>query len=323
MNIRNVSIEEIKRKFFHFPVMYREVIDFFYLVRKKSVVVDATLGGGGHSYLLYSSLNDGTFIAFDRDIRMIHKTLEFFNHEGIRPIVLNQNIFDDIDVSLFFGRGFYIVNKRFSNIKNILQKLNLKADFLVCDLGISMYHLKEDWGFSINQSNLDMRLDEASYNILDIINNYPEKELADIIYQYGEERFSRFIAKEIVRRRPIKSAIDLKEIIIQVYFKKLKKHINEKVVQKTFQAFRIYINQELQELKLLLQDLKEILNPDGIAVFISFHSLEDRLIKNAFKDLKNQGFVLLTKKPLTPQEDELNINPASHSAKIRAVQCKI
>jgi len=322
MNIRNVSIEEIKRKFFHFPVMYREVIDFFYLVRKKSVVVDATLGGGGHSYLLYSSLNDGTFIAFDRDIRMIHKTLDFFNHEGIRPIVLNQNIFDDIDVSLFFGRGFYIVNKRFSNIKNILQKLNLKADFLVCDLGISMYHLKEDWGFSINQSNLDMRLDEASYNILDIINNYPEKELADIIYQYGEERFSRFIAKEIVRRRPIKSAIDLKEIIIQVYFKKLKKHINEKVVQKTFQAFRIYINQELQELKLLLQDLKEILNPDGIAVFISFHSLEDRLIKNAFKDLKNQGFVLLTKKPLTPQEDELNINPASHSAKIRVVQCK-
>ena len=322
MNIRNVSIEEIKRKFFHFPVMYREVIDFFYLVRKKSVVVDATLGGGGHSYLLYSSINDGTIIAFDRDIRMIHKTLEFFNHEGIRPIVLNQNIFDDIDPNLFRGKGFYIVNKRFSNIKNILQKLNLKADFLVCDLGISMYHLKEDWGFSINQSNLDMRLDEASYNIMDILNSYPEKELADIIYQYGEERFSRFIAKEIVRHRPIKSAIDLKEIIIQVYFKKLKKHINEKVVQKTFQAFRIYINQELQELKLLLQDLKEILNPDGIAVFISFHSLEDRLIKNAFKNLKNQGFDLLTKKPLTPKEDELKINPASHSAKIRVVQCK-
>ncbi len=323
MNIRNFSIEEIKSRFFHFPVMYREVMDFFCLVREKSVVVDATLGGGGHSYLLYGSLNDATFIAFDRDIRMIHKTMDFFNREGIRPVLLNQNIFDDVDVSLFSGRGFYIVNKRFSNIKNILQKLNLKADFLICDLGISMYHLKEDWGFSINQSNLDMRLDEASYNILDILNSYPEKELGDIIFQYGEERFSRFIAKEIIRRRPIKNANDLKEIVIQVYYKKLKRYINEKVVQKTFQAFRIYINQELEELKLLLQDLKDILNPDGIAVFISFHSLEDRLIKNAFKDLKNQGFDLLTKKPLTPQEDELKINSASHSAKIRAVQCKV
>jgi 16S rRNA (cytosine1402-N4)-methyltransferase len=323
MNIRNVNIEEIKSKFFHFPVMYREVLDFFFLVREKPIVVDATLGGGGHSYLLCRSINDGTFIAFDRDIRMIHKTMEFFNRENIRPVVLNQNIFDDIDVSLFSGKGFYIVNKRFSNIKNVLQKLNLKADFLICDLGISMYHLKEDWGFSMNQSNLDMRLDETSYNILDILNSYSEKELADIIYQYGEERFSRYIAKEIIRRRPIKNAIELKEIVIQVYFKKLKKYINEKVVQKTFQAFRIYINQELEELKLLLKDLKDILNPNGIAVFISFHSLEDRLIKNAFKDLKNQGFVLLTKKPLTPKEDELNINSASHSAKVRAVQCKV
>ncbi|GIX40958.1 MAG: ribosomal RNA small subunit methyltransferase H [Leptospiraceae bacterium] len=250
-------------------------------------------------HLIYRNSKEPLFIGFERDKRMIVKAIEYLKNNQIEAVLLNQRFNEKINKNIITTSGFYIINQRFSKVNEFVNQLEKKVDFLICDLGISMFHLKEDWGFSMKNNHLDMRLDEESLNLLEILNTYKEEDLANIIYQYGEERYSKYIAKEIVKKRPIQSATILKDIIINVYYKKLKKHINEKVVQRTFQAFRIYINKELEELEILLKHLKNILSRDGIAVFISFHSLEDRIIKHAFKDLKNKGFSILTKKPLT------------------------
>ncbi len=316
------AYEEVKKEFYHFPVMYQEVLQ--YLNKESSkIVVDCTLGAGGHSFLIYNSLNEPMLFAFERDKRMIQKSLNFLKNKNIDPIILNESYFDPLNINKIQNKNFYIIHKRFSYLVEFLKQINIKVDFLLCDLGISMIHLKEDWGFSFKDETLEMKLDEESLDLDRILNHYSEKDIADIIYKYGEERLSRYIAKEIIKNRPIITGTQLKDTIIKTYYKKFKKHINENVVQKTFQAFRIFINQELQELEFLLSNLHEILNSGGVAVFISFHSLEDRLIKQYFRFWQSKGFNILTKKPVVPSKEEIEINLASRSAKMRVIQCNI
>ncbi len=322
MQYHNIEeLNTIKKMFFHFPVLYREVLSF---VENKdnSLIVDCTLGNAGHSFLLFLKNKESYFIGIERDQRMISISMDFFRKNQIESILLNKNMEEDIKIPELEAGRFYILNKRFSYLKNIPELQN-KVDFLICDLGISMYHLKEDWGFSFRNNNLNMKLDEDSKDILNILNFFSEKDLANIIYNYGQERFAKSIAGEIVKNRPIENAIQLKDIVIKVYAKKIKTFVNPKVIQKTFQAFRIFINDELTELEELLKNLKNIMNYNGIAVFISFHSLEDKLVKNYFRLYKDQGFNVLTRKPITPTKEEIMINPASHSAKMRVIQCKI
>ncbi|MCS7204196.1 MAG: 16S rRNA (cytosine(1402)-N(4))-methyltransferase RsmH [Leptospiraceae bacterium] len=310
------TLEEVKSDFFHFPVLYREVCDFASLLSNRTLFVDATIGGGAHSYIIHQHYPFEYHVGFDRDERMINKAKENFD----RLLIPNEIL--TVPSNKISKNKIYLVNQRFSNIREILKHFGKKINFLLCDLGISMYHLKNSWGFSFDDGLLDMRLDPESMDVKEILNTFEENALSKIFLQYGEEKFSKIIAKEIIRNRPIESSSQLKEIIIKVYYKKYRTRIQPKVVQRVFQALRIYANQELQELEELLKILPDVLDHRAIAIFISFHSLEDRLIKTYFKNYQAKGHVILTKKPLTPKNDEVKINPASRSAKLRALQWK-
>lgn len=317
--IEQNPIENFKINSLHFPVMIREVLFFYNLIQKEvPIVLDCTIGGGGHSISIFQQKNCLLF-GIERDFRMIEILKNNLQNYQIPYQILSNSLEDNINKDLINNNfKFYILYKRFSFVKELVNHINQKVDFLLCDLGISMYHLKKNWGFSFKDSKLDFRLDHNSLDVIQILNEFSEDELSNIIYQYGEERFSKQIAREIIKNRPILNSQQLRNCIIKVYYRiTKKKYIPEKVVQRTFQALRIYGNSELEELEILLQNLDHILNSNGIAVFISFHSLEDRRIKNYTKQHKEKYKVL--KKPLLPQKEEIFFNPASHSAKMRVL----
>ncbi len=188
-------------------------------------------------------------------------------------------------------------------------------DGILADLGISLYHYKNA-GFSyIDNKPLDMRLDSSEISADTVINHFRESEIADIIYEYGEEYESRKIARAICRNRPIKSLKELADIITGV-----KRQKNGKVhpAAKTFQALRIFINKELKFLESFIPIAVDNLSENGKLVIISYHSLEDRIVKNSFKNLSAQGKgSILTKKPVLPSQEEIKMNRASRSAKMR------
>jgi 16S rRNA (cytosine1402-N4)-methyltransferase len=306
----------------HKSVMINEIISFLPL--KKSInVIDATFGGGGYSKTILEKFNVNQLLAIDRD-----------------PI---SKIFAKEIESKF--SNFSLINDKFSKIEEIVNNTKFKDkkfDIILFDIGTSSNQIDNaQRGFSFNKSGpLDMRMGSSDKNAYDIINKYEEKNLADIIYQYGEERYSRVIAKEIVKTRKIKfisDTIELSNIIKKCLPKKnqLKNKIHP--ATKTFQAIRIYVNDELNELKTSLEKTLKILNKDGLILVVSFQSLEDRIVKDFFNhnsgkrwrssrhypelpDKLATQLKIITKKPILPSASEILENPRSRSAKLRVAQ---
>ena len=302
--------------------MINEIISFLPL--KKSInVIDATFGGGGYSKTILEKFNVNQLLAIDRDpiSKILAKEIE----------------------SKF--SNFSLINDKFSKIEEIVNNTKFKDkkfDIILFDIGTSSNQIDNaQRGFSFNKSGpLDMRMGSSDKNAYDIINKYEEKNLADIIYQYGEERYSRVIAKEIVKNRKIKfisDTIELSNIIKKCLPKKnqLKNKIHP--ATKTFQAIRIYVNDELNELKTSLEKTLKILNKDGLILVVSFQSLEDRIVKDFFNhnsgkrwrssrhypelpDKLATQLKIITKKPILPSASEILENPRSRSAKLRVAQ---
>ncbi len=306
----------------HKSVMINEIISFLPLTKSINVI-DATFGGGGYSKTILEKFNVNQLLAIDRD-----------------PI---SKIFAKEIESKF--SNFSLINDKFSQIEEIVNNTKFKDkkfDIILFDIGTSSNQIDNaQRGFSFNKSGpLDMRMGSSDKNAYDIINKYEEKNLADIIYQYGEERYSRVIAKEIVKSRKIKfisDTIELSNIIKKCLPKKnqLKNKIHP--ATKTFQAIRIYVNDELSELKTSLEKTLKIINKDGLILVVSFQSLEDRIVKDFFNhnsgkrwrssrhypelpDKLATQLKIITKKPILPSASEILENPRSRSAKLRVAQ---
>lgn len=299
-------------EFKHKSVLFDEAIAALELNESK-IIADGTAGCGGHSREIAKTAK--RLIAIDQDPDAIH--------------VLNERLGDMPNVS--------IVQSNFSNIKNIISALNIsKIDGMLLDLGVSSFQLDNgSRGFSFHQdAPLDMRMSKAGLSAYDVVNTYDEKSLADMIWKYGEEKFSRSIARNIVKAReekPIQTTFELVEIIkASMPAKELKKG---HPARKTFQAIRIEVNGELDRLKEALGNAFECLNKGGIIAVITFHSLEDRIVKETFAQWtrgctcpkefpicvcgnKPKGELLFKSK--SPSESELEDNPRARSSRLRA-----
>ena len=310
-------------EFKHRSVLLEETVNGLN-IRPDGIYVDGTLGGGGHAYEICRRLGDkGSIIGIDQDEAAIEAA-------GIR---LKD-----------FGEKVTIVRSNYCEMKSVLQGLGIdKVDGIVLDLGVSSYQLDTaERGFSYREdAPLDMRMDRRqTMTARDIVNDYSEKDLYRVIRDYGEDRFAKNIAKHIVierEKRSIETTGQLTEIIrgaIPMKFQKKSGH----PAKRTFQAIRIELNRELDVLKNSLDDMIDLLNPGGRLCIITFHSLEDRIVKSAFK--KNEdpctcpkdfpvcvcGKVskgsILTRKPILPSQEEMEENSRSKSAKLRIFERK-
>ncbi len=302
------------KEFEHIPVLLEECIEGLN-IKKNGIYVDGTLGGAGHSLQIAKKLeNTGKLIGIDKDEVAIQKakdTLREFNN-----VIYVQDNHD--------------------NIKEILNKLNIeKVDGILLDLGVSSYQIDEETrGFSyIKTTPLDMRMDKTQELTAEIvINTYPEEKLSEIIYKYGEEKFSRQIAKKICeyrKNKKIETTTELVEIIEKCVPHSKQGH----PAKRTFQAIRIEVNNEIEPLYNTVMNSIDCLNPDGRLCIITFHSLEDRAVKQAYTDClgkcicppdlpycvcgKKAKGQIITKKPILPTEEEMNKNTRSKSAKLR------
>ena len=305
-------------KFNHTSVLLQETIDGLN-IRPDGVYVDGTLGGGGHSYEIASRLSDrGQLIGIDQDEAAITAAGERLKEFGDRVIIVRSN---------------------YRNTKSILQSLQIeKIDGMMLDLGVSSYQLDtEERGFSYRyDAPLDMRMDKRqTLTARDIVNGYSEMELFRVIRDYGEDKFAKNIAKHIVAARqqsPIETTGQLNEIIKSAIPAKMRAEGGHPS-KRTYQAIRIECNKELEVLRDSLEELIGLLNPGGRFCIITFHSLEDRIVKSAFKKAENpctcppsfpvcvcgkvsQGKVI-TNKPILPGEEELERNSRAKSAKLR------
>ncbi len=307
-----------KKKDYHIPVLYYETLDNLVL-NPNGIYVDCTLGGGGHSEGILERLSDkGRLIAIDQDqvaIDYASKRLERFKGK------------------------FQIFKDNFSNIESVIYLAGYeKVDGILMDIGVSSKQLDDgERGFSYKyNARLDMRMNRDNpLSAYEVVNEYDEKELARVIYEYGEERHSRRIARAIVEKRvenPIETTDDLVGIILSCIKGKHKKH----PAKKTFQAIRIEVNKELDVLKKAIDSSVNLLNPKGRLAIITFHSLEDRMVKNEFRDLakdcecppeipicvcsKEAKVKVITRKPIEPSREELEDNNRAHSSKLRVCE---
>lgn len=301
--------------FTHYTVMKEEAVDALNC-RDGLIYVDCTLGGGGHSELILKRISpNGRLIAFDVDSDAINAASE----------------------RLKDYKNLTIVKNSYTNIKSVLQELGIEkiTGGILFDLGASYHQFaKAERGFSFSKdAPLDMRFNqESDFSAYDVVNTYSENELVRIFSEYGEERFSKRIAKAIVEERKkekIKTTLQLANLIVRST-PKIKSSIHP--ATRVFQAIRIEVNQELQNVKNTLNDVLDLLEVGAIISVISFHSLEDRIVKNLFKYHsqrchceKNQMICncpppklkLVNKKPIEASEEEIKINPPSRSAKLR------
>jgi len=286
----------------HIPVMPKEVLSHLN-VQKDGVYVDGTIGLGGHSQLILSQLSaKGHLVGVDRDA----EALEICK-KRLSPYHSSLSLF----------------NKSYDKINSILDSLEIqKVHGILLDLGLSSFQLdSKDRGFSYKTNcELDMRFDRSQKkSAFNIVNNMPEKMLADLIYYNSEEKRSRAIARKIISMRPINKVFDLVEAIK----KSTPPFKRDKTISRVFQAVRISVNNELEKLDQFLSTFYPRLLNGGRIVIISFHSLEDRKVKHAFKLLQSENKVqILTKKPLMPTEIEKVDNSRSRSAKLRAAERK-
>ena len=290
----------------HVPVLLEESLEFL-AVRPGGVYADLTLGLGGHSAEIARRLGaKGKLIAFDRDPEAMSKA-------QVRLAAVAEELGAEMPVVEYVSRPF-------SEVTEVITPGAL--DGLLADFGVSSLQLDEAHrGFSFRTDGpLDMRMDPRSgLTAEQVVNQVDEEELANLIYEFGEERRSRRIARAIVRARPITTTAELARVVSAVAppIKGEKIH----PATRTFQALRIRVNDELQEIQSLLRSAGSLLKPGGRLVLISFHSLEDRLVKDALRDGAKAGqFELLTKKPVVATEQESLRNPRSRSAKLRAAK---
>ena len=309
-------------EFKHYSVLLEETIDNLN-IRPDGVYVDGTLGGGGHSYQICKRLTDGgRLIGIDQD------------KDAIAAAGERLKEFED---------QVTIVRSNYSNMKNVLQDLGIeKVDGIVLDLGVSSFQLDTpERGFTYRSEDapLDMRMDDRQkLTAKDIVNEYSEAELFRIIRDYGEDRFAKNIAKHIVAARkdkPIETTGELNRIISGAIPMKVQA-TGGHPSKRTYQAIRIELNHELDVLKDTLDDMIDLLNEDGRLCIITFHSLEDRIVKSNFKKNENpctcpssfpvcvcgkksKGRVV-TRKPILPSEEELEANSRSKSAKLRVFE---
>lgn len=291
----------------HIPVLSNQLAGQIALP-SDGVMVDATTGQGGHSYLFGLSLgSNGTLIGFDVDQNAIDTAKIRLNDLKCKKLFINAN---------------------FRNIKQKLAENGFDAaDFILADLGFNSAQLSDQQkGLSFSdEMPLDMRLDKRiSLTAADIINDYDEKDLADLIYKYGEDRASRRIARFIVQQRtnePILTTKKLASVVAKAMYKPGKKWQRIHPATRTFQALRIAVNDELGALQDFLKDVPDLLKPNGKIAVISFHSLEDRIVKYDFKENKEkQVYSILTKKPLVADDEEIEKNRRARSAKLRIAQ---
>lgn len=307
------------KDFTHYTVMKNEAVDALNC-KDGLIYVDCTLGGGGHSELILQRISpNGKLISFDIDQDAINAASE----------------------RLKAYKNLTIVKDSYTNVKQVLKNLGIEkiTGGILFDLGASYHQLtKQERGFSFSkEAPLDMRFNmDSNFSAYDVVNDYSEDELVKIFSEYGEERFSKRIAKKIVEQRKIKkleTTTELADLIVNCT-PKVKSHIHP--ATRVFQAIRIEVNHELQNVKNTLNDVLDLLDFGAIISVISFHSLEDRLVKQTFKYYstrchceRNQMVCncpppvieLVNKKPMMASEEEIKENPPSRSAKLRIARC--
>ncbi len=305
-------------EFNHISVLLDESV--LMLGVKDGIYVDGTLGGGGHSELILKKMSGGRLIGIDQDPDAISAASERLED---------------------YKDKFTAVHNNFSNIKEILRELNIEEiDGAILDLGVSSHQLDEgSRGFSYNKdARLDMRMNkEQSFSAYELVNTYSESDLKRIIYAYGEERFAPAIARTIVSERekkPIETTFELSDIIKKAMPKEARQK-DKHPAKRTFQAIRIEVNRELEILEGTIRDFVSVLKSGGVLSVITFHSLEDRIVKTVFNDLasgctcpknfpvcvcnKKPIVKLYNKKPIVSGEEELRNNNRAHSAKLRGI----
>ena len=310
-------------EFNHVSVLLNECIENLD-IKEDGVYVDCTMGGAGHSKEIVKRLSDkGLFIGFDQDKNAIATAKERLSEYSDRVKFVHSN---------------------FENIKEELEKLGIeKIDGVLADLGVSSHQLDEaDRGFSyMHDAPLDMRMDvRKDFSAYDVVNTYSEEQLARIIRDYGEDNWAKRIAKFIVEEREEKTIENTGELV-----EIIKKAIPKKAridgphpAKRTFQAIRIEVNNELGVINKMIEDAVSMMNKGGRVCIITFHSLEDRIVKNEFKDLslscvcppalpicqcdKVSEVKVITRKPILPSDEEIEINPRARSAKLRVAEKK-
>lgn len=307
-------------EFHHISVLLNECIEGLN-IKENGIYVDGTLGGAGHSAEIVKRLTTGRLIGIDQDTNAINaaeKRLEEYKDKVT------------------------LVHDNFSNIKAVFSQLGIeKADGFLLDIGVSSHQLDEaERGFSyMHDAPLDMRMNrDNSFSAYNVVNEYSEDELSEIIYKYGEERWSKRIAQFIVaerKQKPIETTFELVDVIKKAVPKGARKD-GPHPAKRTFQAIRIEVNGELEILERTIDDMTELLNPGGRLCIITFHSLEDRIVKNAFRKQENpctcppefpvcvcgkkKRANVVTRKPILPSDEELEFNHRSRSAKLRILE---
>lgn len=295
----------------HITVLKEEAIQYL-AIKPNGIYVDGTLGGAGHSKRILEELKDGFLYAFDQDQ---------FAIDYAKQVLKDDNRYE-------------IIKSNFRHLKDELAKRHVTGiDGLLLDLGLSSFQIDDvSRGFTyLKDTTLDMRMNQQqSLTAETIVNTYSLDELARIFYVYGEEKNAYKIARRILDQRPLKTTMDLVHICDQVNYKE-KGHSAKRV----FQALRIAVNDELTVLEEVLKDAVDLLKPDGRLVVITFHSLEDRIVKHFFRDESEEDPILkklpiptqnqsktevITRKPVYPREEEITHNPRSKSAKLRALR---
>lgn len=307
-------------EFKHIPVMLDEVINGLN-IKENGIYVDATIGGAGHSIEIVRKLKSGILIGIDQDINAINRSSTILEEYKDKVILVHRN---------------------YSEIKSVLAELGLtKVDCILVDLGVSSHQLDTaQRGFSYNlEAPLDMRMDTSKdFSAWNVVNQYSLDELTNIFYKYGEEKWAKRIAEFIVQERkikPIETTFELVSVIKKAIPKKVRQ-TGHHPAKKVFQAIRIEVNNELEVLENTIEDMVDVLNIGGRLAIITFHSLEDRLVKDKFRELNTscicpkefpvcvcnhvKKIEIITKKPIQPTSDEINENPRSHSAKLRIAE---
>ncbi len=308
-------------EFKHVPILLNECIENLN-IRDGGIYVDCTVGGAGHSREIAKRIGNGRLICFDQDKTALNVARERLSEYGDKVSFVKDN---------------------FKNIKQDLKGLGIeKVDGILMDIGVSSYQIDEDKrGFSyMHDAPLDMRMDESNpISAKDIVNTYSKEDLERIIYEYSEEKWAKRIAEFICQERaikPIDTTFELVDVIEKAIPKKVRMNQKGHSAKKTFQAIRIEVNKELEVLKEAVGDCIDLLNPKGRLCIITFHSLEDKICKDIFKE-RQRGCIcppeipvcicnhkpeikIITKKPIEPSKEELEKNSRARSAKLRVAE---